>query len=180
MIGELDVLRIVSERLETARIPYMLTGSYALAYYTTPRMTRDLDLVVSLGEDDVGTIVKVFEADFYIDADDVHSAVLSQRLFNLMHLASGIKVDLIVRKGSEYRQVEFARRLEVTMAGVKTWIVSREDLILSKLVWASDSHSELQHRDVRSLLDDSVDHEYLEQWAGRLGVAELMRKISDG
>lgn len=94
-------------------------------------------------------------------------------------LASGIKVDLIVRKGSEYRQVEFARRREVTMAGVKTWIVSREDLILSKLVWAADSNSELQLRDVRSLLDDNVDRKYLEQWAGRLGVAELMRKIDD-
>lgn len=52
MIGELDILRIVSERLDSARIPYMLTGSYALAYYTTPRMTRDLDLVVSLGEEE--------------------------------------------------------------------------------------------------------------------------------
>lgn len=179
MISELDVLRIVSERLDAARVSYMLTGSYALAYYTTPRMTRDLDLVVSLVEEDITAIVSVFGTDFYIDADDVRSAVLSQRLFNLMHLASGIKVDLIVRKGSEYRQVEFARRREVTMAGVKTWIVSREDLILSKLVWASDSNSELQLRDVRSLLDDNVDRKYLEQWAGRLGVAELMRKIDD-
>lgn len=179
MISELDVLRIVSERLDTAQVAYMLTGSYALAYYTTPRMTRDLDLVVSLAEEDIAAIVNVFGTDFYIDADDVRSAVLSQRLFNLMHLASGIKVDLIVRKGSEYRQVEFARRREVAMAGVKTWIVSREDLILSKLVWAADSDSELQRRDVRSLLDGSVDRKYLEHWAGRLGVAELMRKISD-
>lgn len=177
MIGELDVLRIVSERLDSARIPYMLTGSYALAYYTTPRMTRDLDLVVSLGEEDVDAIIGLFSSDFYVDRDDVRSAVLSRRLFNLMHLASGIKVDLIVRKGSEYRQVEFARRQAVTMAGVRTWIVSREDLILSKLVWASDSSSELQLRDVRSLLGDHVDRKYLKHWAGRLGIDELMRKV---
>ncbi len=69
MISELDVLRIVSERLDAAQIPYMLTGSYALAFYTTPRMTRDLDLVISLGEDAIGAIVGVFEADFYVDAD---------------------------------------------------------------------------------------------------------------
>lgn len=67
MIGELDVLQLVGERLGAARIPYMLTGSYALAYYTTPRMTRDLDLVVALGEEDVGAIVNVFAPDFYID-----------------------------------------------------------------------------------------------------------------
>lgn len=48
MIGELDVLSIVSERLDTAGLPFMLTGSYAMAWYTTPRMTRDLDIVVAM------------------------------------------------------------------------------------------------------------------------------------
>jgi hypothetical protein len=179
MISELDVLRIVSERLDAAQVPYMLTGSYAMAFYTTPRMTRDLDIVISLGEDDVGAIVRAFESDFYIDADAVRSAVLSQRLFNLMHLRSGIKVDLIIRKASEYRQVEFARRREINFSGVKTWIATREDLILSKLVWSKDSGSELQQRDVRSLMDDSVDRGYVEQWARRLAVDALLRKITD-
>jgi hypothetical protein len=179
MISELDVLRIVSERLDAAQVPYMLTGSYAMAFYTTPRMTRDLDIVISLGEDDVGAIVSAFEPDFYIDADAVRSAVLSQRLFNLMHLKSGIKVDLIIRKASEYRQVEFARRREINFSGVKTWIATREDLILSKLVWSKDSGSELQQRDVRSLMDDSVDRGYVGQWAKRLAVDALLKKVTD-
>ncbi len=179
MISELDVLRLVSERLDAAQIPYMLTGSYALAFYTTPRMTRDLDLVISLGEDDVGAIVSVFESDFYIDVDAVRSAVLSQRQFNLMHFKSGIKVDLIIRKAAEYRQVEFARRRQVDFAGVKTWIVTREDLILSKLVWSKESGSELQQRDVRALMEDSVDGEYVEQWSKRLGVDVLLRNVAD-
>jgi len=102
---------------------------------------------------------------------------MSQRLFNLMHFATSIKVDLIVRKGSEYRQVEFARRQPVEMHGVKTWIVSREDLILSKLLWAKDSGSELQRRDVKTLLDESMDHAYLERWATRLEVAQELAEI---
>lgn len=180
MISELDVLRIVSERLDAAQIPYMLTGSYALAFYTTPRMTRDLDLVISLDGDDVGAIVRVFESDFYIDADEVRSSVLTQRPFNLMHLKSGIKVDFIIRKSAEYRQVEFARRKQVNLAGVTTWIATREDLILSKLVWAKDSASELQQRDVRSLINESVDLGYVEQWAKRLGVDALLSKAVHG
>ena len=102
MLEELEVLRIVSERLEAAQLPFMLTGSFAMAYYGKPRMTRDLDIVVSLGEDDVRGIVAALSPDFYIDEDSVRSAVASQQLFNLMHLATSIKVDLIVRKGSEY------------------------------------------------------------------------------
>lgn len=178
MATELDVLRIVSERLSGRGLPFMLTGSFALAYYATPRMTRDLDLVVALADQDVGPLVSAFASDFYIDSDAVHEAVASQRLFNLMHLSSGIKVDMIVRKSSEYRELEFARRQPVTLGGVPTWIVSREDLVLSKLVWAKEGDSELQRRDVRLLLGEGLDITYVRTWAARLGVLALLDQVS--
>jgi len=40
MSDELDVLADVSARLEALGLPFMLTWSYALAFYATPRMTR--------------------------------------------------------------------------------------------------------------------------------------------
>jgi hypothetical protein len=119
-------------------------------------MTRDLDLVVALEEEDVASLVSAFAPDFYVDADAVLDAVRHERRFNLMHFESGIKVDPIVRKSAEYRLVEFARRQSVTVAGAHTWIASREDVILSKLVWARDANSELRLRDVRQLLGESV------------------------
>lgn len=61
---------------------------------------------------------------------------------------------------------------------VRTWIVTREDLILSKLVWARDSASELQLRDVRSLLQGHVDMAYLGRWAGELGVTATLEALS--
>lgn len=51
MHAELEVLKIVSEKLEAAHVPFMLTGSFAMAYYGQPRMTRDIDLVVYLKVD---------------------------------------------------------------------------------------------------------------------------------
>lgn len=178
MLGELDVLRIVGERLEGAQIPFMLTGSFALAYYAKPRMTRDIDLVVALSEDRIDAIASGLSPDFYVDVDDVRAAVIAQRLFNVLHHSSGIKVDLIVRKSEEYRLVEFARRRKVEFAGIKTFIVSREDLILSKLVWARDSVSEMQRRDVKSLLDESMETDYLFYWAQRLGVMVELEDVS--
>src|SRR5688500_6473553 len=111
MHTELEVLKIVSERLQAAHIPYMLTGSFAMAYYGQPRMTRDIDLVVSLEVDNIPSIVSVLSPDFYIDADDARSAVESQR------------------------------------------------------------------RDVEVLLDDSIDRKYLDHWAARLGVADMLKEI---
>lgn len=177
MVTELDVLAIVGDRLTANGVAFMLTGSFAMAHYTTPRMTRDIDIVVALGLSDVDRIVAAFTGDFYIDADDARAAVRAERLFNLMHYGSGVKVDLIVRKSSEYRALEFGRRLRVALGAIETWIVSREDLILSKLVWASDSASELQRRDVRQLLGGPVDVEYLRKWAAVLGVESALEDV---
>lgn len=175
--SELDVLRRVSELLAANGVQFMLTGSFALAYYATPRMTRDLDLVVALEAGDGDRLAAALSAEFYIDPDEVRRAIISQRLFNLMHYGTGIKVDCIVRKTSAYRLTEFARRQKISLAGVDTWIVSREDLILSKLVWAREASSELQLRDARQLLDDSVDMDYLQHWAPGLGVSDALSRL---
>ncbi len=48
MLDEFAVLTIVTTRLESAGIAYMITGSVAVSLYAEPRMTRDVDLVVEL------------------------------------------------------------------------------------------------------------------------------------
>jgi hypothetical protein len=110
MADLLGVLRIVTSRLELSGIPYMVSGSLALGYYAQPRMTRDIDVVVELDHTQIQKVVEAFSADFYCDEDAVRRAVATRRLANLVHLESAYKVDLIVRKDSEYRQVEFQRR----------------------------------------------------------------------
>ena len=47
---ELQVLKEVARRLDDAGIPYMVTGSIAANFYTVPRMTRDIDIVVELSD----------------------------------------------------------------------------------------------------------------------------------
>ena len=177
MQNELDILREVSERLESAGIAFMLTGSVAMSYYARPRMTRDIDLVAALDETDVEAFVRLFEDDYYLDPQAVSRAVAHRSLFNLIHNDSVIKIDFIVLKADAYRQEEFARRQRITLGDFQTWIVSLEDLILSKLYWARSSRSELQLRDVRNLLAVRGDVEYLRRQAARLGVDELLAEV---
>jgi predicted nucleotidyltransferase len=178
MFTELDVLGLVSDRLTELGLPFMLTGSFALAYYATPRMTRDIDIVLAIEASGVDPMVASFARDFYVDGELARAAIHSETLFNLMHLDSGVKVDFIVRKSSEYRRLEFERRKLISVAGVRTWVVSREDLILSKLLWARESGSEMQRRDIRLLLDGDLDLDYLERWAKDLGVTGLLEELS--
>ena len=76
----------------------------------------------------------------------------------------------------EFRRLEFERRLEVTIQDVSVRIVSKEDLIISKLYWARDSHSEFQLRDVKNLLVSGYDDEYLEQSTRRPGLHDLLKE----
>ncbi len=87
-----------------------------------------------------------------------------------IHNESVIKVDCIVRKSSPYRRKEFERRQRVAVADFETWIVSKEDLILSKLVWARDSESERQLQDVRNLIASGCDAAIIERWTEELQV----------
>ena|SRR5438552_6694548 len=177
---ELDILRDVSQRLESAGIAFMLTGSVAMNYYAQPRMTRDIDLVVSLDRVQAETIVNLFELDYYVDSQAVERAIGRHSIFNLIHNRTVIKVDCIVLKSDTYRQEEFNRRRQVTLDDFHTWIVSREDLILSKLYWAKDSKSEMQLRDVRNLLAPGCDMVYLQDRARVLGVHELLKEVLAG
>jgi hypothetical protein len=177
MQNELDIVRDVSTRLDAANIGYMLTGSMAMNYYAQPRMTRDIDVVVDLQSADVSRIVEMFSGDYYVSREAVDSSIKCQSLFNLIHNESVIKVDCIIRKQSEYRLTEFNRRQRIKIEEFETWIVSKEDLILSKMFWAKDSHSELQLRDVKNLVLTGCDNAYIERWAQELGVAHLWREV---
>lgn len=178
MSQELEVLLMVASRLTEANIPYMVTGSIAMNYYAIPRMTRDIDIVVELSEPNVDQAVQLFQQDFYIDRDMVREAVKNQSMFNVIHNDYVIKVDLIVRKDNEYRCTEFSRRRRVKIDGTGFNIVAPEDLILSKLAWAKDSHSEMQIRDVRNLLSSvkDLDREYVTRWSHDLGLSALLEE----
>jgi hypothetical protein len=179
MQNELDILRDITKRLSEGRIEYMLTGSLAMNYYAHPRMTRDIDLVVALGPNDADMVAALFEDDYYVPRNAVSRALANGSLFNLIHNESIIKVDCIIRKNSEYRRLEFERRSQVDFDDIRVWIVSKEDLIISKLCWAKDSHSEFQLRDVRNLLNSGYDATYLQTWTDKLGLESLMKECLD-
>lgn len=179
MQNELDILRDITKRLSEGRIEYMLTGSLAMNYYAHPRMTRDIDLVVALGPKDADMVVALFEDDYYVPRNAVSRALANGSLFNLIHNESIIKVDCIIRKNSEYRLLEFERRRQVDFDDIRVWIVSKEDLIISKLYWAKDSHSEFQLRDVRNLLKSGYDAAYLQTWTDKLGLESLLKECLD-
>ena len=178
MSEELEVLKIVTGRLNDAGIPYMISGSIAANYYTIPRMTRDIDMVIELQQCDIDKFIGLFEGDFYVDREMVTREVLRKGMFNLIHNQYVIKIDFIIKRSSPYQQAEFSRRIKVLVDQGSMWFVSPEDLVISKLIWAKDSHSEMQLKDVKNLVEtvDNLDTGYIEQWLRKLGLEELYKE----
>jgi hypothetical protein len=166
-MNELDILKLVASRLNDAEIDYMLSGSVALTFYGKPRMTRDIDIVIVIPPRAIDRFVKLFELDFYIDRDMVEDAVRNQSMFNIIHLETVIKVDFIIRKNQEYRILEFNKRKKMQLEDQEVSVVSLEDLIISKIYWAKDSFSEMQIKDIVSLIDLDLDMAYVQDWCAR-------------
>lgn len=180
MSEELEVLKIVTQRLGEAGINYMISGSIAVNYYTIPRMTRDIDVVVELKEGDIDKFIGLFEDDFYINRGTVSNEVSRQGMFNLIYNRYVLKIDFIIKKSSVYQQGAFSRRKQVLIEKSPMWFVSAEDLVVSKLIWAKESHSEMQLKDVGNLIGtvDNLDLEYIENWIRELDLEQIYKEAT--
>lgn len=177
--NELELIKELTQKLESINIDYMLTGSLALAFYSQPRMTRDIDIVVNISSSDIDNVMQTFKDDYYIDHESVLMAIKNKRLFNIISNEAVIKVDFIILKSEPYRIEEFSRKIVKHIDNVPVKIVAPEDLLISKLVWAKDSESTLQLNDVLSLLnsDTTLDMDYIQKWATSLEVTSLLEKV---
>jgi len=80
------------------------------------------------------------------------------KMFNIIDHATGYKADFVVLKDDPYRREEFSRRVKVTYIGKTIYVVSPEDLLISKLIWIQEYQSHIQIEDIKSLVEiDTLD-----------------------
>ncbi len=171
-----EVLSRITTTLDQTGIAYMLTGSFASAYYGAPRSTQDIDLVVETTVERLGAFVHALPVtQYYADVDAALQAHQSESMFNVIDLSTGWKIDLIIRKSRPFSREEFSRRKQVVLQGLPLFVASPEDVIIAKLEWSKLSRSQRQIEDVAAILRmrwDTLDQRYLKQWSRELRVEE--------
>lgn len=171
----------LARQLEELEFPYMLTGGFALFFYSEPRFTNDIDIVIDLLEPQVDSLLALFPADegWYSNREAALEAVTQHRMFNVIHAFTGIKIDFAVLKPNELEREKFRRRLRHESGNEVIWITSPEDLLLSKLAWGAPSQSAKQAADVRALIRDvkDLDWDYVNDRAKRSGVHSWLERI---
>ncbi|CAN5358227.1 hypothetical protein BH11BAC3_BH11BAC3_40450 [soil metagenome] len=160
-----DFLKILILYFEKESIPYMLSGSVAMSIYSLPRFTRDFDFVVHLQLKDVDNLLAYFKEGYYCDKDAVKEAIEKKGMFNIIDHKSSYKADFIILKNELFRITEFERKKEIDFLDMKIYLVSPEDLILSKLIWIQEIQSSLQQEDLRILQGiNDLDWNYINEW----------------
>jgi len=120
-------------------------------------------------------LIKEFETDYYVPQGRVRDAISRKLMFNLLHSTKIVKVDCGLRKVNEFQKLAFSNRKKIPFASFDVWAISRDDLILSKLNWAKTSRSEMQMRDIASIIRNGYDKEYVNFWAEKLGTKDLLK-----
>jgi len=166
-----ELLKWVCGELDGANIPYMVTGGIAMGAYTVPRNTLDIDIIIELKEEHLEKFFKIFESDFYLPKKVIREELKLMGMFNVIDHKTGHKIDFVIKKDSEFRELEFSRRQRSDVLGFDAWIITLEDLIISKLIWIQQLQSERQMNDIRSLWKNpSVDRAYVREWVKNFGM----------
>lgn len=183
-----ELLRHLVESLEELGIDYMIVGSHASIYYGEPRFTQDVDVVVELTPSTLPGLLSRFPpTEFCVSEDAARDAVAQRGQFNLIHCASGVKIDVFIGKDTEYDRLRFTRRQRLPLfLGRDAYFARPEDVILYKLLYFREGGSERHLRDIAGMLAVSgpdIDARYVAEWARRLGVLDVWdatrRRVQD-
>jgi len=181
------VRRVVSA-LRDLDVEYFVGGSVASTIFGEPRLTVDADIVARLGAEHAGPLVKSLGTGFYADLHAIRTAIERRGSFNLIHLDTMVKIDVYVASSDGFVRSEFDRRLRRNVGStddpLDLDLATPEDVVLAKLQWfrKAGEVSDRQWRDLVGVLKvqaERLDRQYLRDWAGRLGLDDLLRRALD-
>ena len=116
--------------------------------------------------------IENFKTGYYCNIDSVKDTVSKHRIFNIIDHESGYRADFVILKNEIYRQTEFNRKNKIEYLGKDIFIVSCEDLLLSKLLWIQPIQSSLQMEDIKLLSEvKDLDWTYINYWIQSLKIS---------
>lgn len=157
-----EILQKIGTALDQRSIPYMIIGGQAVLLYGEPRLTRDIDITLGVGIENLPLILEIAEElNLKILPNNVDEFVKRTMVLPLLENNMGIRVDFIFSYTPYERQaIERGRKVKIREVFVN--FASAEDVIIHKVFAGRDRDIE----DVRSILlkNPSLDIAYIKEW----------------
>jgi hypothetical protein len=177
-MGPYELLKIIVEILDRLGISYLVTGSVAAMAYGEPRLTNDIDIVAAVENNHVDGLLAAFPSEqFYISDESLREAIRYQKQFNIIHPASGLKIDVFIREKTPFNDSRF-NRIRRIKAGesLEANFAAPEDIIIMKMNYYKEGGSEKHLRDISGIMKISgaeIDSAYIALWAQKLNLSEI-------
>lgn len=171
-----QAVRKVIGFLEKEKIPYFILGGLAVGVMGEPRFTRDIDLDIFLGDDEVGVLLKRLKAaSFEFDAKEAMVTASQFGTFRIFY--QSVQIDMIIAS-TDLEKEALGRKKRILFFKQKASFPSAEDLILLKLIPGRPKDL-LDAESIVSRHKNKLDVSYLEKWARALGeLAEDFRILN--
>lgn len=181
-MGLYDLLKYLIIAFEKLKIKYFITGSIASMFYGEPRFTNDIDVVADIKLEHIRGLLKLFPEDtFFIDEDTLRDAIKNRSQFNIIHPASGLKIDIVIPKADDFNKSRFKRIKEVSpIEKMLANLASPEDVIVMKMRYYKEGESEKHLRDIASILKISgskIDKKYIGLWVKKFNLMNIWNLI---
>lgn len=176
-MGPRDLMLAVTGLFNRIGARYYVTGSMGAMAYGEYRSTLDVDIVVDLRYGDASDMREAFqEPEYYLSPQSMYEAMQRGGQFNVIHVPTAMKADLIMPDDSPFSAMRFSRVRTIEVSpGEGVRVSSPEDIILKKLESYKEGGSDKHFRDIASMIrvsGSSFDRAYLEGWAEKLEVVE--------
>lgn len=177
-----ELVQKIIEVLEAQGLPYMLVGSLASGVYGEPRLTQDIDVVVALSSSDVAAVFAAFPPpEFYMSEAAARQAATHGGQFNIIHPASGNKIDVMIARKDAWGRSQMARRRrELIFPQLQGFVASPEDVVIGKMWYYQEGASEKHLRDILAMLQISgheIDRSYVDLWSRSLGLGDVWQAV---
>jgi hypothetical protein len=181
-VDQPEAVRRVICFLNRENINYAVVGSVAAMVYGQPRLTNDIDILADVRMKDVPSFLAEFPApEWYISEVGLRDAIVNGRMFNVLHIDSGHKADVVVPR-SDWQFQELERSSPLALGSdLVARIAHPADVIIGKLQFYSEGASAKHLRDIQEILAGSASHllntPEIEKHAERIGVRQVWKDL---
>lgn len=175
-----ELVQRLVDALNESGIPYVLVGSLAASFYGVSRGTQDADIVVSCPDSQIKSLVNLLGSEFERDPQLAFETVTATKKALLRVKQTGFQIEVFFLSDDAHDQQRFERRQLVSAFGRKAYVLSAEDVIVTKLRWLHLAGRNKDRGDILAVLrlqSDRIDWPYVESWCDRHGTRELLDRL---
>jgi hypothetical protein len=127
----------VIDALDRAAIPFMIVGSLASNFHGIPRATRDADFLIRLGSVSISDLAAALPDDLRLEPQAAFEAVTGTTRYLVTLQQNPFVCELFLCGDDPHDTARFERRERVRVVGREVFMATAEDMIVTKLLWAT-------------------------------------------